>query len=92
MKLAKPILASGSRLVGDRLRDGLFDLRVRSRRWDGRFQYVLDPNPLDGEGSIGRYKVSDCFCVKFYVKEKKNSFVVDFSAVFVVLSLKQCRN
>ena len=51
---------------------------------------MLDPNPLDGEGSIGRYKVSDCFGVKFDVKKK--SFVVDFSAVFVVLSLKQCRN
>ena len=52
---------------------------------------MLDPNPLDEEGSIGRYKVSDCFGVKFDEK-KKNSFVVDFSAVFVVLSLKQCRN
>ena len=78
MKLAKPTLASGARLVGDRLRDGLFDLRVRSRRWDGRFQYVLDPNPLDGEGSIGRYKVSDCFCVKFDVKEKKIVLLLTF--------------
>ena len=74
MKLAKPILAFGlafgARLLGDRLRDGLFDLFVRSRRWDGRFQYVLDPNPLDGEGSIGRYKVSACFGVKCDVKKK----------------------
>ncbi len=69
MKLAKPILAFDARSVGDRLRVGLFDLCVRSRRWDGRFQYVLDPNPLDEEGSIGRYKVSDCFGVKF--DEKK---------------------
>ena len=78
MKLSKPILAFGARLVGDRLRDGLFVLCVRSRRWDGRFQYVLDPNPLDGEGSIGRYKVSYCFCVKFDVKEKKIVLLLTF--------------
>ena len=52
---------------------------------------MLDPNPLDGEGSIGRYKVSDCFGVKFDVK--KIVLLLTFhSAVFVVLSLKQCRN
>ena len=51
---------------------------------------MLDPNPLDGEGSIGSYKDSDSCGVKFGCK--KNSVVVDFSAVFVVLSLKQCRN
>jgi hypothetical protein len=38
------------RSVGERLLDGLFVLP----REVGRFQYVLDPNPLDEEGSIGR--------------------------------------
>jgi hypothetical protein len=48
--------------LGERLRDCLFDLLLEV----GRFQYVSDPNPLGGEGSIGRDKVSACFFRKMW--------------------------
>jgi len=44
---------------------------------------VSDPNPLIEMGSIGRDKVS----AEGYVKK-----MIDFSAVFVVVSLNQIRN
>ena len=54
---------------------------------------MLDPNPLDEEGSIGRVKLSACFCAKYDVKRCCSlANLIDFSAVFVVLSLTQCRN
>ncbi len=49
---------------------------------------MFDPNPLDEEGSIGRDKVSAFVLRKIDVKRN----AVDFSAVFVVLSLKLCHN
>ena len=54
---------------------------------------MLDPNPLDEEGSIGRVKVSACFRVKIDVVTCSMLLnLIDYSAVFVVLSLTQCRN
>jgi hypothetical protein len=71
--------------AGERLRVDRFALLLTV----GRFQYVADPNPLDERGSIGRSDVYAYVCAKTNLI---SVFCVDFPAVFVVLSLKQCRN